>query len=406
MSDERHRGRPRGFFAPQAEEHAYFAFGGHVSLPRLAFRIVAALALLAAVDVAVGRTLAPASVYLHAYRLPSKLPSASLPGYIESIDASARSRQGGPIVIFLGASPTYGHRTKDAANTYPYAFQASAEASGWPSRTFNLASNGQFAADEYVIGTRLVDDADVVFVQLTYHTFNPKARSGAAIRYRELPRLLGVRLGAPEAALLGVTPSPGDDAVSRADAAVGRHWLLWRERDALDRRLFGGKPQTLLARTAPSQLTRLSPEAASPDDGFASFESLDPGRQMIVISRYAENASFVIDRSDPEVQFLRALADELAAERKKAVFFVAPLNRQLLEDYELIDLEQYATNVAVLRSTIERDGFPLVDYNIGPDVIESRFFADISHTTDEGGRRVGALLWRDSRAYLEGAGTP
>ena len=406
MIDGRRPGHPRGFFAPKAEEHNYLAFGGRVGLPRLVLRIVIAVALLAAVDVAVGRTLAPDSVYLHAYRLPRKLPTASLPDYVASIDASARTRQGGPIVVFLGASPTYGHRTKDAANTYPYAFQASADASGWPSRTFNLASNGQFLADEYVIGKRLADDADVVFVQLTYHTFNPKARAGVAIRYPELPKLLGVRLNTPEATLLGVKPSATDAAVSRADAAVGRYWLLWRERDALNQRLFGGKPQSLLTRSAASPASRLSPVAEPADDGFTSFESLDPGRQMIVISRYAENASFEIEPIGSEVRFLRALAGELAAKHKKAVFFVAPLNRQLIEEYELIDPEQYASNVAVLRGVAERDGFPFLDYNVGPDVLGSELFADISHTTDEGGKRVGALLWRDSAAYLEAVGTP
>ena len=54
----------------------------------------------------------------------------------------------------------------------------------------------------------------------------------------------------------------------------------------------------------------------------------------------------------------------------------------------------------------ESQGFLFLDYNSGPDVLPSELFADISHTTDEGGRRVGALLWRDSRAYLRAAANP
>ena len=402
--ETRDKTHPSGYFSPTAEEHNYLAFGGRVGLPRLLLRIAIAVALLFAVDVALSKTLVPRSQYLHAYRLPRQLPTASLADYVSAIDESALTRAGGPIVTFLGASPTYGYRIKDSVNTYPYAFQASAVASGWPDRTFNLASNGQFAADEYVIGTRLADDSDVVFVQLTYHTFNPAARNGAVIRYPELPQLLGVGLTAPAARLLGVKPSPIAGAVTGADALVSRYWLLWRERDLLDKRLFGGKPQTLLAGTGPSKVTSLPGEAASPDDGFASFDSLDPVAQMIAIVRYAEDASFTVSPHDSDVRFVTLLADELKAKGKKAVFFVAPLNRQLVEEYQLIDPKQYRANISLLRGIVKRDGFPFLDYNTGPDILPSSLFADISHTTDKGGKRVGALLWRDSRAYLEGPG--
>ena len=98
------------------------------------------------------------------------------------------------------------------------------------------------------------------------------------------------------------------------------------------------------------------------------------------------------------------MADEFKAKGKRAVFFMAPLNRQLVDEYQLIDPKQYAANVRVLRGVVAKDGFPFLDYNTGHDVLPSSLFADISHTTDQGGRRVGALLWRDSRAYLESAG--
>lgn len=399
-----------GYFSPKAEEANYFAFGGRVGLPRLLLRIAIAVALLFAVDAAVAKTMAPKSTYLRAYRLPRELPTASLADYVDAIDQTALTRGGTPVVTFLGASPTYGYRIKDSANTYPYAFQSSAAASGWPSNTFNLATNGQFVADEYVLGTRLADDSDVVFVQLTYHTFNPSARSGAVIRYRELPQLLSVPLTEPAAGMLGVKPSAAPKATSAADALVGRYWLLWRERDALDKRFFGGKPQTVLDRaTAPARaggsvVTSLPGEDAPVDDGFASFDALEPGQQMIAIERYAENSRFVINPADTDVRFLGLLADELKAKGKRAVFFMAPMNRQLVDEYQLIDPAQYAANVAVLKAEVAKDGFPFLDYNTGPDVLPRGLFADISHTTDEGGKRVGGLLWRDTREYVTRGG--
>ena len=365
-------------------------------------RFALTVAALWAIDGLVARTLQPDAQYSRAYRLPATLPTASIADYVASIHSSSLSEQGGPIVVFAGASPTFGHRIKDAANTYPYAFQSAAREAGWPTRTFNLASNGQFVADEYFISKKVAEDADVVFVQLTYHTFNPSARAGSVMRYPELPRLLGMSLDTTEAALLGVKPSLSASGLSRIDRVLSERWLLWRERDALDRRFFGGKPQQVLAGMSArdASATKLSSDTAPPDDGFAAFEQLEPGQQMIVISRYAEDASFTLSAEDSDVRFLGLLAQDLAARGKKAVFFVGPLNRQLVEDYELIDPVQYAANIAVIRKPIEAAGFTLLDYNTGPDVLPIEYFADISHTNDEGGKAVGALLFRDTREYL------
>ncbi len=397
-----------GFFAPDAiAEPVGTRTGRQLPWWRLALRFALLAAMLWAVDSVVARTLQPDATYANAYRLPETLPTASISDYFEAIHSSSLNTKGGPIVAFVGASPTWGHRIKDSANTYPYAFQAAASRGGWPNRTFNLASNGQFMSDEYFIARKAAEDSDVVFVQLTYHTFNPASREGAVMRYPELPKMLGLSLDTTAAAYLGVKPSAVAEQTSRIDAFVGKHWLLWKERDSLDRRLFGGKPQELLAGRAPSAPvpTELASDTAPLDDGFAAFEQLEPGQQMIVISRYAETASFTVSPSDSDVRFLALLAQDLAARGKKAVFFVGPLNRRLVEDYQLIDPAQYAANIAALRAPIEAAGFRLLDYNTGPDVLPIEYFADISHTNDEGGKAVGALLWRDTREYVR-AGRP
>ncbi len=408
QGDERRTEVSAGFFAPERTEGVYLSFGGRVTWPRLLLRAVVFVAALLLVDAAVGTSLPPPAVYGRDYRLPRNLPTASLPAYASAIDAAGQSSAAGPVVLFLGASPTWGHRIAESRDTFPYAFRSAAASSGVQLRSFNLACNGQFTGDEYVIARRLADDADVVFVELTYHTFNPKARSGRVIRYAELPRLLGVQLAPRDSRLLGLESRNAPGPLSAAEASLGRRWLLWRERDALDRRLVGGRPRDSLATAVERTLgtkKRSGAESAietadAVDDGFAAFDALDPARQMTVIARYAESSSFEISRGDPEVVLLGRLAGMLAAKGKKAVFYMTPLNRRLLEEYELIDAKQYARNVRVLRDAVETSGFDLLDYNVGPDVVPARDFADISHTTDAGGRMVGALLFRDTAGYL------
>ena len=94
MSGEtRDRTRPSGYFSPAAEEHNYLAFGGRVGLPRLLLRVAIALVLLFGVDVAISRTLVPRSQYLHAYRLPRQLPTASLADYVSALRSEVRQRR-------------------------------------------------------------------------------------------------------------------------------------------------------------------------------------------------------------------------------------------------------------------------------------------------------------------------
>ena len=390
------------FFSPDRLEHRYFGFGGKVTWPRLLLRLALAFALLAAVDIAVARTLTPSAAYEHDYRLPRTLPTSQLRDFAESIHDASLSRVGGPIVAFVGASPTWGHRIKNPADTFPAAFGAAGKAAGWPNRTYNLASNGQFLGDEYFVAKGVSPDADAVFVQLTYHTFNPKARNGQVVRYPEIPRLLRLDISPQEAALLGVTPSASAHAQSRADELLSRYWLLWRERDALDRRLFGGKPQDLLGRrpAAASTLTSLPDDAENDAASFTSFSKLDSVHRMIVITSYSETSSFHINPDDSDVRFLRLLVEMLHARGKKAVFFISPLNRSLVEGYGLIDPKQYAANVGLLRGIVEASGFLFLDYNTGPTKLPANDFADISHTTDAGGRTFGALLYRDTWRYL------
>lgn len=401
------------FFAPDRADvdpgGALRTFG----LRRLLVRVAACIVALIVLDHAIAPLFAPPSAYLHAYRLPRVAPTAALADYANAIDLTARVPGHAPIAVFLGASPTYGHRIENAAHTFPYAYASAASSAGVAVTSFNVAANGMFVGDFYILAKRLIPSSDIVFVQLTYHTFSPAARGGKDVRYPELPQVLGVPLTSADAPLLGLNTAidgaserPAPTAV---DGVLNRWWTLWRERDIIDRRVFGGSPRDALAQLV-SRMTRpaTSTVAAtttilpddSADDGFAAFDSLGPGEQMVVLARYAEESSFTIAATDPEVRILDRLASEIAAAHKKAVFFVGPLNESVIAAYGLIDAAQYRRNVALLRQTVTRHGFTLIDHNTDSLALPRADFADISHTTDAGGTAFGAILYRDTAAYL------
>jgi hypothetical protein len=404
------------FFAPERVASPIRIPGGGSTVPRLVLRAAVCVLCLVALDRWIAPSFAPPSAYLHSYRLPSTAPTAALADYANAIDLAARVPDRARIAVFLGASPTYGHRIKDAANTFPYAYASAAASAGTPVTAFNVAANGEFVGDFFVLAKRLAADADIVFVQLTYHTFAPSARAGQRIRYPELPGVLGVSLTAREAGLLGLQATDG--GVSRAPAsavgdALGRWWTLWRERDLLDRRLFGGSPRDALSRfvarmtggpsPTPAATTTTVLPADTASDAFASFDDLDPGARMVAIARYAEDSSFTIDAADSEVVLLDGLAADLAAAHKKAVFYLGPLNEDVIDSYRLIDPARYRANVDLLRRTVERHGYSLIDHNLEKDRLPAAAFADISHTTDAGGAQFGAMLLRDTLPYLRSA---
>lgn len=402
------------FFAPSRADQAGRAPGRGFGVRRLIVRLAACVLALVTIDVLITPMFAPPATYMRDYRLPRTAPTAALADYVNAIDLAARVPEHAPIAVFLGASPTWGHRIQDPRNTFPYAYQSAATSAGVPVVAFNLASNGQFVGDYYVLAKRLTADADIVFVQLTYHTFSPSARVGLKIRYAELPAVLGVSLSSEEAGLLGLQAdtdtASGPSPPPVLAGFLSRWWTLWRERDLIDKRLFGGSPRNALSgfaarltgtatASAAASVTTLPEDDAG--DEFATFDELDPGAQMVVLARYAEDSSFTIDPTDSEIVLLDRLAAEIAASGKKAVFYMGPLNQEVISFYELIDPAQYRSNIDLLRATVARHGFALIDHNADADALPRADFADISHTTDAGGAAFGALLFRDTSSYLQ-----
>ncbi len=394
---------PRSDFQPRTEVARYFD-RGPVSLPRLLLRVAVVLLVLLAFDLWAGRALEGGD-FAGAYRMPLELPTTKLPGYVHAIDR--RSATGGIRAAFLGASPTWGYRIKRPENTFPYAFASAATKGGSKVSAANLAANGLLVGDQYLLAQAVAPGSDVVFVQLTYHMFDPRYEKGRVVRYPEIAELPGVRVSESQARLLGVPAKSAKPVGTQLDRVLFDSWTVYRERSAIADKLFGGMPEERLfdtwRRRSGTATEADTPRALTPANEFASFDSLDPEKQMIVVAQYAENASFTVSPASRQVRTLRSLVELLKAQDKKAVFFVAPLNREIVDYYALIDRTQYLANSKALGDAVRSAGFPFIDYNAAETpVFPGSYFADIDHTTDEGGRAVGARLWADTAEYVTG----
>lgn len=364
---------------------------------RLLVRLLAMAAALVLIDLLVAQYLRPDQHYDADWRLPRTQSMSALPGYVEHIEGLRRDPRR-PRVLFLGASPTWGEMNRDRYHTYSAAFQRTARAAGTEARVFNLGADGALVADDYFIADRLAGHADLLGIQLTYHTFNPAARLDGAERFSELPTILGEPVDSGVAHVLAIHRSHPFNLSGLVDQALDRHWLLYREHDELATRLFG-RPirDELLARW--QKLTGSGPKKLPLAPALAKntrFDQLDPAQQTEIVERYAEFANFHLRRDDSELRMLDLLCARLEQRGAHAVFFMSPLNLGALEGFGVFDHRLYDANVAVIRAVVEKHGLTFIDWNQPGKELPSALFADATHTTDQGSavfaRRLYAAL--------------
>ena len=407
----------RADFSPDQPVARYFD-RRPITFWRLLVRLATILAVLFAADVLAARQLGHGAFNAH-YRVPDELSASWLPGYVHYLDREwGRSWNDSASpdirVAFIGSSPTWGYRIKAAENTYPYAFASAAASAGVPVSAANLASNGQLIGDGYLIAKRIAPQADVVFVQLTYHTFNPAFVPRSPVRFPEIAKLPGLALSRSESNLLRVASTKHAGVGAGVGGAIAARSTLYRERDALVAKLIGETPEQRLfdswdrrfGKASRDKEGDLATEDLFAGAEFAAFDQLEPEQQMIVVSQYAANSSFKVDPNGAHMKTLRALARLLREQKVKAVFYMAPMNRDVIDSYMLIDREQYLANSKAIGNAVRAAGFPYIDYNAADALVfPPEYFADIDHTTDAGGQAVGKRLFKDTSAYLRGEPT-
>jgi hypothetical protein len=347
-------------------------------------------------------------------------------------------------IAFLGSSPTYGHRIKNSANTYPYSFEKELNAiatkqaeqiNGVANRNagvssnikplknsatttvrapkikvYNLASNGQLVSDQYFIAKSLINDVDTFVIQLNYHTFNKADDKRPAIRYPDIPKRLGVDVSNSEAALLdssssgiSVSNSESDKANASLSCLLASASFTYANRDFITGELFGGPPEQLLLNLFGTPDTGKNPKSGELfGESNKPFSELKPVQQMLIIKTVSDLYDFKIDTADREVIFLRKLVDLLAEHKKKAVFFITPLNVEALDQFGIFNWDAYDSNSRILQSVVEYKKLKFIDANAGTDVLSTYDFFDISHTLDDGGAQFGReLAGKTSRYFLE-----
>lgn len=336
------------------------------------------------------------------YRLPKNEEYIVLTDYIKHIK-NIKFKDYKTIIVFMGSSPTYGHKIKNSINTYPYSFEKYLWKNNNNSKqikVYNLASNGRLLSDQYYILKDLIDTADIFFIQLNYHTFNSQART-TKIFNAELPDLLGVNVDFAEAEILNRRPTPFYNLNIFLQNFLRRHWYFYANRELIAKKLFGKNPEDYFYDLY--QLKRgveiKDQNDSALDKLFTPFFELSPVKQMIIVKRYSKICKFEITKNNSEIYFLQKIIVLLKEKNKKAVFFMAPINYEAVETYELFKWSQYNENLKIINDMITKQKFLFLDLTL-KHKLSGQYFFDISHTLDSGGKIVGKYLFEDSKYYL------
>jgi len=342
------------------------------------------------------------SLFDNNYRLPSGQELVMLPFYLEHIKAVSKNIHESKTIAFIGASPTYGIKIKKSENTYPYAYKkAFNKISPSNSRNlvvYNISANGFLLSDQYYILKKIIFDADIFFIQLNYHTFNPATLNSTKIRYPELPEKLQVSVSSDEAKLLDKRPTPFLATNFYIQNILKKYWAFYREKDRLASTIFNENPELYFYHLYEKYFLKAK-AGEQLDKIFTPFIELTPAQQMIIVKRYNKISHFKINDSNSEISFLNKILELLKNNKKKAAFFLAPVNVGAINDFELIDWNEYKQNVSVISEHIKKDSFLFLDYNRTQPLPEEYFF-DISHTLDNGGEYFGDILFKDTKDYV------
>jgi hypothetical protein len=179
--------------------------------------------------------------------------------------------------------------------------------------------------------------------------------------------------------------------------------FTYANRDFITGELFGGPPEQLLQNLFGAPGAGSKPKSGELfGESNKPFSELKPVQQMLIIKTVSDLYDFKIDMADREVAFLQKLVDLLAGHKKKAVFFITPLNVEALDQFGIFNWDAYDSNSRILRTIVEDKRLKFIDANAGTGALSTYEFFDISHTLDNGGVQFGRELAGKTNRYLLG----
>ncbi len=359
--------------------------------PILVFLI--AVALIVLLDVQVRKVVAKPGLIL---RNEGHAPMA-VPYMLDQIRNSD-----GVKIAWAGSSVLQGVNCTTAKTTAPVVMEKMFKEQDLPIRNFNLSHAGNIIADNFCLTHAAIDHgADMVVFEIVFGLFGGRglgfqnARHEYVYYMRDLPDFVKIRTE-----LLRV---PSQDWLRSAPRLfIKNNWALFNHRSVLLYHYLGRHEDVGMQLGDRVMHRQGIPVIRHAHDVYGENDLYQKKNQdyywkqqpkaviQNVIRHFKDKMTKLI--VTPNESRMRMMARSCAEGKKAGIpvlFYLAPINREMLDDYYAMDWDVYERFRLVTRRSIESQGCELIDLS---DTVDTKYFVDSQHLNMNGHEKLAEAL--------------
>lgn len=307
-----------------------------------------------------------------------------------------------PVIGMFGSSTVFGTTVKDGWNTTTGTLQVHLN----DKRVLNLGLSGGRLTETYAILSSMVDEIDYVIYEINYGVLAVTDNEPGVTVYPTILSKLDQNI--PKNWLNDFSRKDKESVPSKIHNSVTtdvlNNWTLYHDRDVLSYHFF----QT---RTSTEKIRREIQNKQDKKKGieptftplFRSYDKLKAEQQEDIVKHFTSLYKWdqPFDKNNSFGLFMMGKTlDLLDDHKKKALFFTAPLNNQLITEREMLNWTEYNTVMGAYQELIESRGYPFIEFNKEEsNLIPHEYYHDPSHLIDKGSKMFGEILYERLKTF-------
>lgn len=331
-------------------------------------------------------------------RVPAFDSIVYTPIWIEHLQKGLESDK--PVIGMFGSSTVFGTTVKEGWNTPAGILQVHLK----DKRILNLGLSGGRLPETYAILASIIDKVDYVLYEINYGILAVTDNDPGVSIYPTLMSKLNQNI--PKKWLEAFpkkdkesVPSYVHDSVT---TGILNNWTLYHDRDVISYHFLKTRTSTEKLRR---EINRIRDEKkgiqATYTPMFRSYDKLKEHQQEAIVKHFTSLYQWEqpFDKNHSFGLFMmEKTLDLLDEHEKKAVFYTAPLDKQMIAEHSMLQRNDYYTVMGAYQELIESRNYPFIEFNTGEtNLIPHEYYHDASHLIDDGSTIFGEILYERLR---------
>ncbi len=316
----------------------------------------------------------------------------------EAVDYIQNLQTDKGVIVFTGDSVIYGHNL-NGEESIPVQYSNLLSNNFL---VFDLAMEAAWSSDQYFIIKRIIDSADVIFVDIHPRFFSQDMKGIDAYTYAELwenPEITNDDLK-------HINKEKGfDDNLNiLLQERLAEFLPLYKKRNIISYYLFGASPKFRIFNFIQVNACVLLKGRENCEKTTSPFylRSEEAKQRAIPKIRAELNITYIGDDSG-YISYLQKIIQLANEKNKRLVLYTVQINPRLNEEYSLMEKEIYEKNIQPIRALAPcSSNILFIDYNYNPKKqLDATDFFDGHHLTAEGSKKLASWLYEDTKEFIE-----